>query len=98
MTEAKTRYESMQASKAKFPGSISSEEFRMARLTWERYKEESRARAAAVKEAQFAVAKALHLLKMHEIHSPLTGQVRAIHKHRGEAVRALEPVLLVEGK
>jgi biotin carboxyl carrier protein len=93
MGEAKTRYESMQASKAKFPGSISAEEFRLARLIWERYMEAARAKKAAVREAEFAVAKALHLLKMHEIRSPLTGRVRAIHKHRGEAVKALGPVL-----
>ena len=54
------------------------------------------AKKAAVKVAQLELARAQTVLEMYTIRSPVSGVVRAIRKHRGEAVRKLETVFEIE--
>jgi WD40 repeat protein len=96
MHEAKTRYESMRASKSRLDISVSKEEYRMAHLTWERYIEESLAKGSAVVEAKMAVDEAIKVLAMHEIRSSIPGIVREVYRHRGESVKNLESVLQLQ--
>jgi RNA polymerase sigma factor (sigma-70 family) len=94
--EAKKRYDSMTAQLAKKPRSISQEEYRAAKLTWERYIEEEVAREAQLSVVQLELRRAQTALMMHLIRSPLTGVVRRLNKRTGEAVKALDTVLQVE--
>jgi multidrug efflux pump subunit AcrA (membrane-fusion protein) len=75
---------------------VSEDEVRATELTWERYNQEVIAKKAAVRQAQLELKSAKTILSMYEIHSPVTGVVQAIYKQRGEAVKALEPVFLIE--
>jgi WD40 repeat protein/biotin carboxyl carrier protein len=93
MVEARTRYERLRVTKAKLGGGVSDEEYRMSHLTWERYKQELRAKHSAVVEAQLTVDETAKLMAMHEIHSVIPGIVREVYRHRGEAVKNLESVL-----
>jgi RNA polymerase sigma factor (sigma-70 family) len=96
--EAQHRYDALKESKRRIPGSVSAEELRTARLTWDRFVEEAKARAAEVERGRVEVELALQILRQHEIRSPLTGQVLRIHKQRGEGVHLLEPVVRVGGR
>ncbi len=94
--EAQKRYESLLRTKKAAPGAVSEDELGGAKLTWERYKEEERARAAGVAAAEAQLKIAQTVLARHEIRSSLRGVIKAIYKHRGEAVKSLEPVLRIE--
>ena len=54
------------------------------------------AKEAAVREAEAVVKKAEIILGMYEIRSPVRGVVKAILKHRGEAVKSLETVVEIQ--
>ena len=75
---------------------ISEEEVRGARLTAARYTEEVASKKEELKIAVLQRKSAATIVQMHEIRSPVTGVVRKIHKQRGEAVKALEPVFQIE--
>jgi RNA polymerase sigma factor (sigma-70 family) len=94
--ESQKRYESMLKAKKAAPGAVSEDELRGAKLTWDRYKEEERAKAAGVAAAEAQLRMARTILERHEVRSSLRGVIRAIYKRRGEAVKALEPVLQIE--
>jgi biotin carboxyl carrier protein len=68
----------------------------VARLAWDRYIEEEKARRIAVLQAQAEVQTALTILSMYEIRSPVRGVIRKILKNPGEAVRELETVLQLQ--
>jgi RNA polymerase sigma factor (sigma-70 family) len=74
---------------------ISMEDLRGAKLTWDRYFQEEISKRAAVKEAELEVQAAQSRVRKHEVHSPVRGIITKIYKQRGEAVRAYEPVLQV---
>jgi RNA polymerase sigma factor (sigma-70 family) len=94
--EAKSRFEAMASARQKVIGIISDEEFRGAKLTWDRYIEEATSKKEAVKIAQMQRKSSETVLRMHEIRSPVSGTIRGILKKRGEAVKALETVFQIE--
>jgi multidrug resistance efflux pump len=92
--EAEKRYNSaIQAYRGK---AISEGDLQVARLAWDRYIEEEKARRIAVLQAQAEVQTALTILSMYEIRSPVRGVIRKILKNPGEAVRELETVLQLQ--
>jgi RNA polymerase sigma factor (sigma-70 family) len=92
--EAKRRYEVMTKARLS-PQMVSYDDYRGAKLTWDRYVEEEKAKAAAVRQARAELQAARTVLDLYEIRSSVRGVIRAIYRHRGEAVRNLEPVFLV---
>jgi multidrug efflux pump subunit AcrA (membrane-fusion protein) len=76
-------------------GTVSLEELRAAKLAYERYHFEEISKKTAITKAEAELRQAQTLLRMHEIHSPVGGVVRDIYRNRGEAVRALEPVVQI---
>jgi len=76
---------------------VSAEDVRAAKSTWERYKSEADSKSAALEVAKLELKQSQTLLEMYEIRSSIRGVIKAIHKQRGEAIRSLETVILVEG-
>lgn len=72
------------------------EDLRGARLTYERYVEEYVSKAEAIRVAEQELNQARKTLSMYEIRPKVSGIVKAISKHRGEAVKSLEPVLQIQ--
>jgi RNA polymerase sigma factor (sigma-70 family) len=77
-------------------GVISQEAYYADMLNAERYVEEEKGRNSALTGAILELQASLTLLKMHEIRSLDRGVVKEILKHRGEAVRQLEPIVRLE--
>jgi RNA polymerase sigma factor (sigma-70 family) len=77
------------------PGTVSMEDVRAAKLTYDRYFYEEISKKAAIARAEAELRQAQTVLRMHEIRSPVRGVIRDIYKNRGEAVRALEPVVQI---
>jgi multidrug resistance efflux pump len=71
-------------------------EVRGARLTWERYAEEVNSKKEELKIAQIQRKSAATIVQMHEIRSPVSGTIRAVLYKRGEGVKVLETVFLIE--
>ena len=95
--EAFTRFKTQEQlfSKADQKGT-SQEDLRGSQLVWETKKYEAEAKKAAVDVANLELKKAQTVLQMHEIRSPVGGTIREITKRRGEAVRNLETVFVIE--
>jgi multidrug resistance efflux pump len=93
--EAEKRYEIMVQRHGRIPGGFSQEDLRAAKLSQDRYTEEATAKAARVRAAQAELHAAETMLLMHEIRSSVRGDIKAIRKHRGEAVRNLETVFVI---
>jgi RNA polymerase sigma factor (sigma-70 family) len=74
---------------------VSAEDLRGAKLTWDRYFYEEVSKKGAVKQAEAEEKLAQTHLGLCEIHSPVAGMITRIYKHRGEGVRAYEPVFQV---
>jgi multidrug resistance efflux pump len=91
--EAKIRYE-LRKKLSERDGGIK-EEVTAARLTWERYVEEVKAREAGVEVARRELQKSKIELDMHTLRSPVRGVIQEIHRQRGEAVRQYEPVVRI---
>jgi hypothetical protein len=94
--EAERRYYRDRNLRATSPGTVSEDELRASELAWQRFSEEVKAKSAAITVAQAEVKRAVRILREYEIRSPVDGVVRSIVKDGGEAVRALEPVLLLK--
>jgi RNA polymerase sigma factor (sigma-70 family) len=94
--EAQRRYDSVLKANKAARGAVPEDDVRAAKLTWERYQAEERSTAADVAAAEAHLKLAQTILERHEIRSSVRGVIRAIYKRRGEAVKALEPVLLIE--
>jgi RNA polymerase sigma factor (sigma-70 family) len=94
--EAQRRYEFVLRAEAH--KAVSNEDVRGAKLTWDRYVEEENAKIAAIKQAQAELRAAHTIVQMHEIRSDISGVIKAIYRHKGEAVKALEPVFLIVGE
>ena len=85
-------------SKLRANNPVAEEEVNAAKLNAERYAEEEHSKAASVKVAEEQVAAAQTVLEMYEIRSPVGGTVKAILKSRGEAVKSLETVVVIQPK
>src|SRR5262249_54471858 len=93
--EALKRYEALRDRVRLPPGGVSEEEIRGAKLTWERYIEDEKARPQAINVAKQELQQAKILLAMYEIRSPVDGVIVEILKSKGEAVRQFEGVFRV---
>src|SRR5262249_10578099 len=93
--EAERRYCRDRALRAAAPGRISDDDLRASELAWQRLVEEVKAKVAVITIAQAELKREIVILRQYEIRSPVAGVVRTIVKDGGEAVRALEPVLLL---
>jgi len=94
--EAEKRYDSMTRQRAVAARSVSDEEYRGAKLTWDRYIEEAIAKGAQIAVAQRELNAALTTLNMHEIRSSIPGLVKVLYKSRGDAVKNLDAVLQLQ--
>jgi RNA polymerase sigma factor (sigma-70 family) len=90
--EALERYKTLQKL-ATPPTTVSLEDLRGAKLTYDRYFFEEIGKKEAIAKAEAELRQAQTVLRMHEIRSPDRGVIREIYRNRGEAVRALDPVL-----
>jgi WD40 repeat protein len=98
--EALQRYETAKrlylgSNKGSTPA-MSQEDYRGALLTYTRYVEEAVSKGEAIKVAEQELKQAEKTLTMYEIKSKVPGVVKSINKHRGEAVKSLEPVLQIQ--
>jgi WD40 repeat protein len=94
--EAHRRYDSMTEQRRKYPRSVSDEDYRAAKLYWDRYIQEELSKAAAVVQAQRELSGALTQLRMHEIHAAIPGVVKILYKNTGDAVKSLDQVLQLQ--
>jgi RNA polymerase sigma factor (sigma-70 family) len=93
--EALKRYEALLDASRRAPGSVAPEEIRGAKLTWERYVEDEKAKFQAINVAKQELQQAKVLLDLYEIRSPVDGVIAEILKKEGEAVRQFEGVFRV---
>jgi len=77
-------------------GAIAAEELATSVLTRDKYLAETQAKAAAARLAKLDVDLARAVVDMHELRSPVNGVIRRIYKTRGEGVRNLDAVILIE--
>lgn len=91
--EAKVRYERVAELRKRAPGTVSEDEVRTAKLTFDRYGEEVRSKEAALQVAEKEVELATVILGMYEVRAPVSGKIKAVLKNTGEGVRQLEAVL-----
>jgi WD40 repeat protein/biotin carboxyl carrier protein len=94
--EAKARYENYQKAVQAKPGSIADEDIRGALLNWQRYTQEEVAKRSAQAQSVQEMSAAHTTVRFHEIRATIPGVVREIYKHRGDAVKNLDPVLRIE--
>jgi biotin carboxyl carrier protein len=92
--EAKSRY--ARILRIHKGGAVSEEEVTSGKLTWERFIEEERNKAASLKVAHLKVDQAKVLLQMHEIRSPIRGTIQTILLKQGEAVKEYEGVFRIK--
>jgi biotin carboxyl carrier protein len=93
MEEAEKRYRALKRRRAIAPRSVSDEDLRGAKLTWDRYTAEEAVQAGLARQARRELRAALAALQTHEVRSNVAGVIRAVSKHRGEAVRERETVV-----
>lgn len=91
--EAKNRYDTQ--AKLLISRSTTPEEARASKLTWERHCYDVISKEEAVKLAELERNQIQTVVTMHEIRSAIPGVIKTIFKKRGEAVRAMEPVLQI---
>jgi WD40 repeat protein len=92
----RVRYEAYTAALRRQPGSISDEDYRKAKLEWEKAVEDEKVKGAAIQSVQAKLNKAATTLQMHEIHAPISGVIKKIIKNAGEAVKPLDPIMLIQ--
>ena len=80
--------------------SVSLDDVEGGKLTFERYAQEQVSKESAVAKAQQELMQAATVLKKYEVRATIDGQVTAIYKNRGEAVKKLDPILqnVMQGK
>lgn len=72
------------------------EDYRMAKVTYEKYCEEVVNKEETIKVQEQELNQARKMQTMYEIRPKISGVVKAINKHRGEAVKSLDPVLQIQ--
>lgn len=77
-------------------GAISREELMLNQSTFEKYQHEAAIKEELVKVVKTDSDRARLIVNLHQLRSPVNGVVRAIYKMRGEGVKALESILLIE--
>jgi RNA polymerase sigma factor (sigma-70 family) len=75
---------------------VSPTEYAVARAQLEKYAQEAVARKEAVKLAELEMEQARLILELYEIRSPARGVIRILYRQPGEAVKAFDPVVLIE--
>src|SRR5262249_9873163 len=97
--EARERYNTqerlMRGGKGGLPATTM-EDYRGALLTYNRYVEEAVSKEQAVKVAEQELAQARKTLSMYEIRPKISGTVKEINKHKGEAVKSLDAVFKIQ--
>jgi RNA polymerase sigma factor (sigma-70 family) len=93
--EAEKRYNALLQAAQRAPGSVAPEELSGAKLTWQRYLEDSKAKVSAITVAKQELQRAKFLLNTYEVRSPVDGVITAILKKEGEAVQQLEGVFRI---
>jgi WD40 repeat protein len=94
--EAEKRYDAMTKSRLISSHAVSDDDYRGAKLTWDRYKYEEVAKEAAVRQAQRELSGAATKLGMHEVRSYGPGVVKVLYKNPGDSVKNLEPILEIQ--
>jgi multidrug efflux pump subunit AcrA (membrane-fusion protein) len=74
----------------------STTEYAVAKRQQEKYAQEAIAKKEMVKLAELEANQALLILELYEIRSPVRGVIRTVYRQPGEAVKAFDPVVLVE--
>jgi WD40 repeat protein len=72
------------------------EDYRGALLTYQKYVEETSQKDQAIEVAKQELIQAEKTLGMYQIKPKISGTVKAINKHPGEAVKSLEPVFQIQ--
>lgn len=75
---------------------VSDEEVREAKLTYDRYIAEVVIRKEHVTLAKIEWEQGRTNMEKHQILSPISGVIKTIYKRRGEAVKILDPVFLIQ--
>lgn len=74
----------------------SEEDLRGAWVTYQRYLQEAISKKEAIDSAKAELEQANTILELHELRAKISGQIKAIHKKKGEAVKNLETVFEIE--
>jgi WD40 repeat protein len=75
---------------------IPAEDYRAAELTYYRYLYEKDSKREGITVAARELRQAETIVDHHFVRSEVTGRVKNVFKHRGESVRNLEPILLLQ--
>jgi RNA polymerase sigma factor (sigma-70 family) len=94
--EAERRVTAMEESMRRVPGSVSKDDYEGAKLTARRYLEEEIAKGSAVVKAQQELTRAMDVVDMHEMRTPVSGVIKSVERERGDVAKALETVLTIE--
>jgi WD40 repeat protein/biotin carboxyl carrier protein len=78
-------------------GSIPKVDYFKARLDWVKGVEDEKVKMAAIGSARADLNEAATLLKMHEVRSSINGMVMVRYKNEGEAIKAGDPVVEIQG-
>jgi WD40 repeat protein len=71
------------------------EDLRAAKLAWDKYIYEVVSKNAAIAVAQSELEQTETVMEYHEIRNKIPGRIQRIYKQKGEAVKALDPVMLI---
>lgn len=74
-------------------GAIPYDEVMKSKLGFLRYKEEAISKFAGIASAQQELLQAITVTKLHQVRAMQSGTIQQIHKHTGDAVKQLEPVM-----
>ncbi len=69
---------------------VTDEDYGIAKVTLERYRQEEISKGAAVRQGQRELGSALTTLNMHMIRASIDGVIKAVYKRRGEAIRKMQ--------
>ncbi len=94
--EALKRYQSLEVADRRAKGSVSPEELRGARLTYDRYVEDEKAKFQEISVAEQELRQSQVLIQLHEIRAAIPGVVKTIYKKHGEAVKEQEQILQIQ--
>jgi WD40 repeat protein len=97
--EALSRYDTQKKLFFNNPGSMratSREDLTGALLTYNKYVESTKSKEQAVNVAKEELNQARKTLSMYEVHPKISGIVKLINKHPGEAIKSLEPILQIQ--
>jgi WD40 repeat protein len=88
--EAEQRYHTMERLyNGQVRATVSMEDLRGAKLTWDRYYFEEISKREAIKQSEAELNAALTGLKLYEIRAKVSGVVKSVGKQRGEAVKGV---------